>query len=100
MRNGRYTDKTEIEKFSALSEPDIRGVIIALENVIQNKLADSKIVRMDRLGSFYPSLSSEGREDEEDVNEHCIKRIKVNYKSDTRIMHTMKDKGFKKVIKQ
>ena len=31
----------EIEKFSALSEPDIRGVISALENVIQNKLADT-----------------------------------------------------------
>ncbi|MBP1617529.1 MAG: DNA-binding protein [Bacteroidetes bacterium] len=29
----------EIEKFSALSEADIRGVIIALENVMQNELA-------------------------------------------------------------
>ena len=88
---------TEIEKFSALSEPDIRGVIIALENVIQNKLADSKIVRMDRLGTFYPTLSSEGREHEEEVNEHCIKRVAVNYRPGARIMHTMKDKGFKKV---
>jgi len=33
-----------IEKFSALSEADIRGVIIALENVIQATLADSKTV--------------------------------------------------------
>ncbi|MCK0206389.1 HU family DNA-binding protein, partial [Ornithobacterium rhinotracheale] len=28
----------QIEKFSALSEADIRGVIIALENVIQDAL--------------------------------------------------------------
>jgi predicted histone-like DNA-binding protein len=50
----------EIEKFSALSEADIRGVIIALENVIVNELGNGKIIRLDKLGSFYPSLSSEG----------------------------------------
>ena len=87
----------EIEKFSALSEPDIRGVIVALENVIQNKLADSKIVRMDKLGSFYPAIHCEGREKEENVNTQCIKRIDVKYRTGKRILDTMKAKGFKKV---
>ena len=41
-----------IERFSALSEADIRGVIIALENVIQDALANSKIVRLEKLGSL------------------------------------------------
>ena len=50
----------EIEKFSSLSEPDIRGVIIALENVIQNKLADSKRVQLEKLGTFIPTIHSEG----------------------------------------
>ena len=88
---------TEIEKFSALSEPDIRGVIAAMENVIQNKLADSKIVRMDKIGSFYPTLSSEGKEKEEEVNQQCIRKVNVLYRPGTRILKTMKDKGFKKV---
>ncbi|MCK0206396.1 HU family DNA-binding protein, partial [Ornithobacterium rhinotracheale] len=48
----------QIEKFSALSEADIRGVIIALENVIQDALATSKIVRLEKLGTLYPTLSS------------------------------------------
>ncbi|MCK0203534.1 HU family DNA-binding protein, partial [Ornithobacterium rhinotracheale] len=48
----------QIEKFSALSEADIRGVIIALENVIQDALAAGKIVRLDKLGSLYATLSS------------------------------------------
>ena len=87
----------EIEKFSALSEPDIRGVILALENVVQNQLADSKIVRMDKLGSFYPAIHCEGREKEEDVNTQCIKRISVKYRTGKRILDTMKAKGFKKV---
>jgi len=88
---------TEIEKFSALSEPDIRGVILALENVIQNKLADSKIIRMDRLGTFYPAISSEGSEKEEEVSTKSIKKIGVNYRAGKRILDTMKAKGFKKV---
>lgn len=54
----------QIEKFSALSEADIRGVIIALENVIQDGLANGKIIRLDKLGSFYPSLSSNGSIDQ------------------------------------
>jgi len=90
----------EIEKFSALSEPDIRGVIIALENVIQNKLADSKIVRMDKIGSFYPTISSEGKEKEGDVTPKTIKKVNVNYRPGERILETMRASGFKKAGKK
>ena len=86
----------EIEKFSALSEPDIRGVIIALENVIQAKLADSKIVRLEKLGTLYPTLSSEGRDNAEDVTSNVIKSVGVNYRPGARIIKAMKDAGFKK----
>ena len=90
----------DIEKFSALSEADIHGVIIALENVVQNKLADSKIVRMDKLGTFYPTLKSEGKDKEEDVDAHCIKSINVNYRPGTRMLKTLKDAGAKKASKK
>ena len=90
----------DIEKFSALSEADIHGVIIALENVVQNKLADSKIVRMDKLGTFYPTLKSEGKDKEEDVDAHCIKSINVNYRPGTRMLKTLKDAGVKKASKK
>ena len=86
----------EIEKFSALSEPDIRGVISALENVIQNKLADSKIVRLDKLGTFYPAISSEGKDKPEEVTAKSVKNVTVNYRAGARIIETMKAKGFKK----
>jgi len=86
-----------IEKFSALSEPDIRGVIAALENVIQNQLADSKIVRLDKLGTFYPTISSEGKDKAEDVSSSAIKSVGVNYRPGKRIIDAMKSKGFKKV---
>jgi predicted histone-like DNA-binding protein len=87
----------EIEKFSALSEPDIRGVIIALENVIQNKLADTKTVRLERLGTFYPTLSSEGKNTADEVTSQAIKSVGVNYRPGTRILSTMRNASFKKV---
>jgi predicted histone-like DNA-binding protein len=87
----------EIEKFSALSEPDIRGVVVALENVIQNKLADSKIVRLEKLGTFYPTLSSEGKDAAEDVTSNSVKKVGVNYRPGKRILSTMKDAGLKKL---
>lgn len=86
----------EIEKFSALSEADIRGVIIALENVIQKELANSKIIRLDKLGSFYPSLSSGSAESEEKFNVNLIKGAKVNYRPGKRITDALSTASFTK----
>ena len=86
----------QIEKFSALSEADIRGVVIAVENVIQEALADSKIVRLDKLGTFYPTLSSGGAATEKDFNQSMIKSAGVNYRPGKRILDSIKSKGFEK----
>lgn len=87
----------EIEKFSALSEPDIYGVIIGLENVVQKKLAEGKIVRFERLGSLYPSLSSTPSDTEKDVNVQNIKKVKVNYRPGKRILEAMQNAPKEKV---
>ena len=86
----------EIEKFSSLSEPDIRAVVIALENVIQDKLANSRIVRLDKLGSFYPSISSTGADKAEDVTSKSIKSVNVNYRAGARIINALETGGLKK----
>ena len=86
----------KIEKFSALSEADIRGVIIALENVIQEELINGKIIRLDKLGSFYPSLSSEGVAKAGDFTVANIKSAKVNYRPGKRISNALSTAVFKK----
>ena len=86
----------QIEKFSALSEADIRGVIIALENVIQDNLINGKIIRLDKLGSFYPSLSSNGAATKEEFDVSLIKGAKVNYRPGKRIADALKTVKFKK----
>lgn len=86
-----------IEKFSALSEADIKGVIIALENVIQDALADSKIVRLEKLGTLFPRISSEGVANKQDfVAKSHIRATKVLYKPGSRIANAMKNAGFER----
>lgn len=88
---------SEIEKFSALSEPDIKGVIIALENVIQKALADSKIIRLEQLGSLYPTISSSPADTQENfVAKTMIKKVGVRYRAGKRITDSMRNAGFQK----
>jgi len=87
----------DIEKFSSLSEPDIRGVIVALENVIQNKLTEGKIVRLEKLGSLYPAISSEGVDKIEDLTSRQVKDIYINYRPGDRLKKAISDAELKKV---
>jgi len=86
----------KIEKFSSFSEADIRGIIIATENVIKEEIANGKVIRMDVLGSFYPSLSSEGVLEEEDFTSSNIKSVKVMFRPGRRILQTLSLVSFKK----
>ncbi|WP_372645788.1 HU family DNA-binding protein [Ancylomarina sp.] len=87
----------DIERFSALSEADIRGVIIALENEIQDKLAQGRIVRLEKIGSLYPSISSTGELEAAKVSSASIKKVGVNYRAGSRIIKAIKDAGFNKI---
>lgn len=86
----------KIEKFSSFSEADIRGVMIAMENVIKEEIVQGKIIRLDVLGSFYPVISTEGVENEADFTEQHIKNVKVAYRPGKRIMKALSLVVFKK----
>lgn len=80
-----------------MSEPDIYGVIVALENVIQNKLAESKIIRLEKPGTFYPTLSSEGKIKPEDISSSSIKSAGINYHPGERLQKAIDDAGLHRV---
>ncbi|MDY3520932.1 HU family DNA-binding protein [Riemerella anatipestifer] len=67
----------DIEKISTVSGADIRAVLYALVDVMQNSLSDGQIVRLGELGSMRVSLSSEGKAKEEEVTSVAIKSAKV-----------------------
>ncbi|MDY3318067.1 HU family DNA-binding protein [Riemerella anatipestifer] len=67
----------DIEKISTVSGADIRAVLYALVDVMQNSLSDGQIVRLGELGSMRVSLSSEGKAKEEEITSAAIKSAKV-----------------------
>ena len=67
----------DIEKISTVSGADIRAVLYALVDVMENALADGQIVRLGELGSLRVSISSEGMATAEEVNASSIKGAKV-----------------------
>lgn len=85
-----------IEKFSSLSEPDIRGVILALENVAQEALSEGKILRFDKLGSLYVTLNSDSSDTKESFDAGLIKKVNVRYRPGTRIVNALKTGVFKR----
>lgn len=72
------------------------GVLIALVNIMETKLTDSKIIKLGELGSLRPSLSSEGMSKESEVTQHAIKGAKVIFRPGARIKKALAGADFQK----
>ncbi len=86
----------EIERISTVSEADVMATLIALVSIVPDKLADSKIVRIGELGTFRPSVSSQGHDEEKEVSGRSIKGNKVLFRPGKRIARAMKAASYKK----
>jgi hypothetical protein len=49
------------------------------------------------LGSFYPLISSDGKDSAKEVTSRSIKKLKVHFRSGKDLRKTVADAGFKKV---
>jgi predicted histone-like DNA-binding protein len=88
---------TAIEKICTVSGADIRAVLYALVDVAVDNLSNGTIVRLGDLGSLRPSLSSEGKATEAEVNATVIKNASVLFTPGTRIKAMLAAAKFKKV---
>ena len=86
----------EIEKISTASEADIMAVLTSLVSLVPEKLVQGKIVRLGDLGSFRPSIGSDGMENESDVAISSIRSNKILFKPGKRMMKVMKGAEYKK----
>ncbi len=59
-------------------------------------LAQGRIVRLDKLGSLYATLSSQGEEEADKVTANSIRKVGVNYRPGKRIIESIKRAGFTK----
>ena len=89
----------DIEKISTVSGADIRAVLYALVDVMQDALADGQIVRIGELGSLRVSFSSEGKATEKEVTAASIKQAKVIFTPGKDIKDTLATLTYEKISK-
>ncbi|MGE4288251.1 MAG: HU family DNA-binding protein [Salinivirgaceae bacterium] len=67
----------QIERVSTVNGADIRAVLYAMVQIMQDALADGQAVRLGDLGSLRVNISSQGEETPEDVTANSIKGAKT-----------------------
>ena len=85
-----------IEKTSTVSGADIRAVLYAMVETMDDMLAEGKIVRLGELGSLRVSFSSNGHETEKEVSAKSIKSSKVIFSPGPKTKTMMKTLVYKK----
>lgn len=71
---------SEISKRTSLSSVDVLAVIEAFIDLIPERVADGKIVRLGEFGSFSITISSEGVEKAEEFTSALIRGNSLNFR--------------------
>lgn len=83
-----------ISQSSSFSTADVIGMVERLLHDIPNYLAKGFSVHLGEFGIFTTSLRSESRDHPGQVNRHCIKEVKVNFKPGTQFKLALEDIDF------
>ena len=91
-----------IQQTCTVTRADVMAVLIALEDVVADSLANGEIVRLGELGSLQISLSSEGsltKEDFHDGDFHdgLIKKGKIIFRGGQTLVNTLNTLKYQKV---
>ena len=87
-----------IELSSTVSGADIRAVLYALVKVMQQSLADGKVVKLGELGSLRVSIKSSGEDNESDVRASTIKGSKVLFRPGKDIKNMLRTLTYEKIV--
>ena len=67
----------EIEEKCTLTQPDIVAVLYALESAVSKHLLNGQSVRFGTLGSFRPTISSEGADSADAWAPSMVKKVRA-----------------------
>lgn len=70
---------------SSMSRADCYGVLIAMTDVIGDAISQGKIVNLESLGSFSPTISGTAADSPEVLGKNTIKSANVRYKPSKRL---------------
>ena len=86
-----------IQQTCTVTRADVMAVLIALEDVVADSLANGEIVRLGELGSLQISLSSEGSLTKEDFHDGLIKKGKIIFRGGQTLVNTLNTLKYEKV---
>lgn len=86
-----------IQKMCTVTRADVMAVLIALEDVVADSLANGEIVRLGELGSMQVSLSSTGVEKKEDFHEGLITNARILFRGGTTLKTMLATMSYEKV---
>lgn len=81
---------------NTVTEADCYAVLISLEKNIIDELAQGRIVKLGRVGTFQLGISSEGKVTTEEVTSSTIRKSRINFRPGKRMQSFLKDVSFKK----
>lgn len=81
---------------NTVTEADCYAVLISLEKNIITEMAQGRIVKLGRLGSFQVSVSSIGLPTAEEVTNNAIIKTRINFRPGKKMRSFLKDVTFKK----
>ena len=86
-----------IQKMCTVTRADVLAVLIALEDVVADCLANGEIVRLGELGSLQVSLCGKGTEKAEDYHDGLIDKAKILFRSGTTLSTMLGTLKFERV---
>ncbi|MBP1640338.1 MAG: DNA-binding protein [Bacteroidetes bacterium] len=81
---------------SSMSRSDVYGVIIGLVPLIEEYLHDGYAVKIDELGIFSLSASSEGFDTPEECTPHLVHAKKICFRADKQLKKQLKNVKFER----
>lgn len=85
----------DVSKMCSASPADVLMHVRALEQCIGWHLAHSNVVKLDSLGTFYPSINASAVDSPDKVNQFSIKRLGVLFRPSERLKELINKAGVK-----
>lgn len=87
----------EIADSNTLNTADVMAVLESFLQLSGKFLSQGRKIDMGQLGSFSPSLNSQGEDTSDAVNKNSIKRVKINFRPSSLLQDKLDTAKFEKV---
>lgn len=99
IRSGEITTRQlakDLSKISSLSEGDVHSALIGLSGLVEKYLQEGYSVRLDNLGLFSISATSDGFDTPEACTPHRVKANKICFRADKELKGNLKFVSFER----